>query len=270
MQDEHHRVIEIRTVNAGRGWAWIADGMRLFLRKPISSIATLLILFVGLKLVGRLPLLGLVAMVLMPVFLAGLMDGCKAVDEGRPLALSYLIRGFRRNAAWLVTLGGVYLIGNVIVFMIIIAIGGDAFVSIAKTLNRESHMTPELAAKMQAATLTITKAALIGSLASLPLLMALWFAPLLTYFHDVKPLAALRASLVACLRNTLPMLVYGVALFAALMVLVPVGLALGVYDLGVWLLAPALVPSIYASYKDIFVPRDAPVPGDGASAPRPE
>jgi uncharacterized membrane protein len=216
-----------------------------------------------MKLVGRVPVLGLAAMLLMPIFLAGLMDGCKAVDEGRPLALSYLVRGFHRNAAWLVTLGGVYLVGNVLVFMIIVALGGEAFMTIAKTLTRETQMTPQIAAQLQAATLSATEAALVGSLASLPLLMALWFAPLLTYFHDIRPLPALQASFMACLKNTLPMFVYGLALFVALMVLVPIGVKLGYYDLGVWLMAPALVPSIYASYKDIFVAPGAPVPGNG-------
>jgi hypothetical protein len=251
-------VLEFRTVKASRGWAWIVEGVRLFLRKPISSIVTLLILFVVMKLVSRIPVLGLLAMLLMPVFLAGLMDGCKAVDEGRPLALSYLVNGFRKNAAWLVTLGGIYLIGNILVFMIIVALGGSAFVAIAKTLTEGAQMTPQMAEQMQAATLTVTKAALVGSLASLPLLMALWFAPLLTYFHDVRPWPALRASFVACVKNTVPMFVYGLVLFVALMVLVPIGIRLGFYDLGVWLMAPALVPSIYASYKDIFVARSAP------------
>jgi hypothetical protein len=63
---------------------------------------------------------------------------------------------------------------------------------------------------------------------------------------------------VACVKNTVPMFVYGLVLFVALMVLVPIGIRLGFYDLGVWLMAPALVPSIYASYKDIFVARSAP------------
>jgi uncharacterized membrane protein len=165
-----------------------------------------------------------------------------------------------------VTLGGIYLVGNVLIVMIVVALGGDAFVAIAQMLTREDPMTLQVTDQMQAATLTVTKAALIGSLASLPLMMALWFAPLLTYFDDVKPLRSLQASFVACIKNTLPMLVYGLILFAALMVLVPIGIRLGFYDLGLWLMAPALVPSIYASYKDIFVPSDAPAAGNDTPA----
>jgi hypothetical protein len=41
-------------------------------------------------------------------------------------------------------------------------------------------------------------------------------------------------------------------LLAGLVVLVPVGIRTREFDLGLWLLSPVLVPSIYASYRDIF------------------
>ena len=83
--------------------------------------------------------------------------------------------------------------------------------------------------------------------------MALWFAPLLTFFENVKPLPALKSSFVGCLRNILPLSIYGLVVLAAMVVLVPFGLKLGLYDVGLWLIAPVFVPSIYASYKDIYV-----------------
>ena len=39
---------------------------------------------------------------------------------------------------------------------------------------------------------------------------------------------------------------------AAILVLVPLGLGLGFYDAGLWMIAPVLVPSIYASYQDLY------------------
>jgi hypothetical protein len=38
-----------------------------------------------------------------------------------------------------------------------------------------------------------------------------------------------------------------------LFVFTRIGLVLGQFDLGLWLLAPLIVPSIYASYRDLFV-----------------
>ena len=50
------------------------------------------------------------------------------------------------------------------------------------------------------------------------------------------------------------MLVYTVAVLGPLIVMMQIGLALTRQpDVGIWLLAPVLVPSLYASYRDLFV-----------------
>ena len=242
-----------RSVAAAHGWAWILAGIRLFLQSPAQWVGVLVVLFVAMKLVNYLPLLALLAVLLMPVFLAGLMDGCRALTEGQRLEFAHLLSGFRRNATHLVTLGGIYLVGNLLILMIVVQIGGEAFSTIAETLAKSGSVPPEQSQEMQAAATSVTRAALIGAALSLPLLMALWFAPLLTFFQDMKPLPALKSSFIGCLRNILPMSVYGLVILAALIVLVPFGLRIGLYDLGLWLIAPVLVPSIYASYRDIYV-----------------
>jgi uncharacterized membrane protein len=93
-------------------------------------------------------------------------------------------------------------------------------------------------------------------------LMALWYAPLLVYFEDIRPLAAMKSSFVGCLRNTLPMLVYGLVILGGMFLAMPFSMALGQYDLALWLLAPVVLPSLYVSYKDIFV---AEVTGEAGS-----
>jgi uncharacterized membrane protein len=90
---------------------------------------------------------------------------------------------------------------------------------------------------------------------SVPLSMAIWFAPMLVVFENEKPAAALRASFLACLRNMLPFLIYG------LIILVPMILLMAPFDLsnmernpGLWIVALLVLPSIYTSYRDIFRP----------------
>ncbi len=244
--------MEARSVGAAQGWAWIVAGAWLFRRSPAQWIGVLFVLFLALKLVNYVPVLALVAVLLMPVFLAGLMDGCQALAEGRRLEFAHLLSGFRRNAAHLVTLGGVYLVGNLLILMIVAHVGGEAFTTIAETLAKNTKLSNEEAAQMQAAATSVTRAALVGTVLSVPLLMALWFAPLLTFFHNIKPWPALRSSFLACLRNVLPLSVYGLVFLAALVVLVPFGFSLGFYDAGLWLITPVLVPSIYASYRDLY------------------
>lgn len=245
--------MEARSVRAAHGWAWIIAGTRLFLRSPAQWIGVLLVLFVAMKLVNYVPVLALLAVLLMPVFLAGLMDGCRSLAEGRRLEFTHLLSGFRKNAAHLVTLGGIYLVGNLLILMIVAQIGGEAFTMIAGTLAKNAPVAPDQAEQLQAAAALVTRAALVGTALSMPLLMALWFAPLLTFFDNVKPLPALKASFVGCLRNILPLSLYGLVILAAMVVLVPFGLKIGLYDIGLWLIAPVFVPSIYASYKDIYV-----------------
>ncbi|HKA46026.1 MAG TPA: BPSS1780 family membrane protein [Burkholderiales bacterium] len=247
-----------RTVGAARGWAWIVEGFQLFLRSPALFVALLLILFIAKKVLYMIPFLGLaallsiVAVLLMPVFVVGLMDGCRSLDQGGKLELGHLMKGFQKNPGQLVTIGGISLVGNLVILMVIVAIGGDSMTAMARTLSENPTITPQMAEQLQAATMNVAKAALIGATLSLPLLMALWFAPLLVYFNDTRPFEAMKLSFVACLKNALPMLVYGAVLFIGLMVLVPIGVRFKEYDLGLWLLAPVLVPSIYTSYKDLF------------------
>ena len=117
--------------------------------------------------------------------------------------------------------------------------------------------TPETIEAMRAAAPRMMMALIVGLGISLPLMMAVWFAPLLVFFDDVKPLPALVLSLWACLKNVLPLLIYCMAVLVPLVVLTPLSLAVRQPDIGLWLLAPILVPSIYVSYKDLFVRQPA-------------
>jgi hypothetical protein len=253
-----------RTVPAGHGWTWIAQGYALFRRSPANWLAVVVMLLAMSKLLALVPLLGVVFILLMPIFIAGLMEGCRALERGEPLQLMHLACGFRRNAADLVTLGGLSLVGNLVVMMIVISLAGDSI----STLNAAfAGGTPEvISPELRAAWVVVARALLTGTLVSLPLLLALWYAPMLVYFHDARPLGAMKSSLQACARNAPAMLVYGLVVFVGIFVAMPFAKALHQYDLALWLLAPVLVPSLYASYKDIYHAGSAPAPGAEPSA----
>jgi hypothetical protein len=260
-------MMEPRSVRAGRGWIWIVQGFQLFMRAPATWILLLLTLFVATKLLALVPLMGVLFVLFMPVFVAGLMDGCRALEYDRPLEFGHLTRGFQKNTAQLITIGGISLVGNLAVLMIVMSLGGDAIMEMGRVMGQRPEVTPENAEQVREATATAGRAFLVGTLVSLPLLMALWFAPLLVYFHDLQPFAALKTSFVACLRNALPLLVYGAVLMGALFLAMPISMAMGQYDLAIWLLAPVILPSIYASYVDIFIEGQVEPVGTG-SAPR--
>lgn len=244
--------MNIRAVDAFHGWRWIAQGILIFRKNPPQWLLLIAILFIGSRLLFAIPLLGLIAVLIAPNFLAGLSHGAQALGQGKRLRLGYLASGFLKNAARLVTIGGVSLIGQFLTLMAITVVGGETISGLSKTIAAGAA-TPEAIAAMQAAAPRMMIALLVGFCASLPLMMAVWFSPLLVFFDDVKPLPALALSLWACLKNIRPLLIYGMAVMVPVVILMPLSLATRQPDLGLWLLAPILVPSIYVSYKDLFV-----------------
>src|SRR5687767_9955306 len=136
-----------RTVRAGHGWIWIKEGYALFRKSPANWLAIVLLLFAATKLLAIVSLLGIVVVLLMPIFIVGLMEGCRALERGEPLQLAHLACGFRRNAAQLVTIGGVSLIGNLAVMMLVMTLGGDAMATLSKAVSeggRAAGVSPEV------------------------------------------------------------------------------------------------------------------------------
>jgi uncharacterized membrane protein len=77
--------------------------------------------------------------------------------------------------------------------------------------------------------------------------MAVWFAPLLVAFHGMAAVPAMKLSFHACWRNMLPFTVYGFVILV-LWFLASIPLLLGLL-----IVLPVVLCSIYASYKDLFV-----------------
>ena len=63
-----------RTVAAGNGWSWIADGFNLFTKNPVMWVVITLVMVIGVMIVSLIPLLGGIAVALLwPVLAAGLL-----------------------------------------------------------------------------------------------------------------------------------------------------------------------------------------------------
>jgi len=246
--------MEARVVAAGRGWQWIVEGFALFRKRASVWIALTALLALLWAASLMLPVLGsLLFNLLSPALFAGLMIGCRALERGEDLKIMHLFAGFREQAAALVTLGGVYLVGTILVFGLVLL---NADVSKLTALLSKSDTDIET---LRAATRGLAFALLVGATAYLPLLMLLWFAPLLVVFGGLAPLPAMKLSLAACFKNTLPFLVYGAAVLALwLASSLPAAFGAVGAVLAVTLLVasiPVLFCSIYASYKDIFSAR---------------
>ena len=235
-------------VPASHGLKWLMQGFVLLRRNSFIWLLFVLLLWGMVFVASRVPFTGLLLALFTPVFLAGLMIGCRALEQGEELEIAHFFAGFRNNTLNLVTLGGFYLIGNVVIAGLMYAIGGAAIQQIVA--GQAQNIDPAIL--MQAIGPALV-ALLAGMALSVPLTMAMWFAPLLVVFANEKPALALRNSFLACLRNMMPFLVYG------LIILVPLVLLMAPFDLanmernpGLWAVALLMLPSIYTSYRDLF------------------
>lgn len=229
-----------RAVEAGRGWEWIASGFALFKKQPGIWILILLVLVACWVLISLVPLIGgLANLLLLQVFMGGIMLGCRALDRDGNLEVGHAFAGFRQNTSNLVVLGLLALVAWVIILIpALLIMGGGSFLAMLRGGGD--------VASVAAIGFTFVLAMLVVLALSVPLTMALWFAPPLIVFHDMAPVAAMQASFFACLKNIIPFLLYGVILLAlAVLAAIPLGL-------GFLVLAPVVMASIYTAYRDIF------------------
>ncbi|MDH5552127.1 MAG: BPSS1780 family membrane protein, partial [Nitrosomonas sp.] len=121
--------MEVHQVKARQGLQWIMSGFYLFRMAAAAWILltfTLILIAMSLALI---PLLGqFIFTLISPVFLAGLMLGCRGLEQGEKLDLSCLFVAFKTNSAPLITIGGIYLIGQVLIVGVVMLIGGTVMV----------------------------------------------------------------------------------------------------------------------------------------------
>lgn len=240
--------MEARKVEAANGWLWIKQGYALFRQSAVLWVVLVMIGMAGLVVLASVPVVGdPLATLLFPVLLGGLMMGCRAQESGEELELAHLFAGFRKNAQQLVALGGINLVSQLLILGVMGLTGGATLVSIMMSSQPETDPAAVTAAVAGAGV-----ALLIGATLFCVLLLAMEFAPMLVIFGGLQPVAALKASLRACLRNVGALSIYGIAIIL-------LGLVASMPMMLGWLiLLPVMVTSMYASYRDLFPPVKEP------------
>jgi hypothetical protein len=229
---------DTRSVAAGQGWAWIVGGFKLFKKNPGIWIAIVVLLFVISIVLSFIPLLGSLALLLlMPVFTGGIMLGCRSLAGGGPLEIGHLFAGFQNQTGSLVVLGAISIGLTILVMLPVMALVGFGAFFGASTGG---------AVGAGGIGATFLLAFLIAFGLSVLIYMALWFAPALVVFRGASPVAALKQSFGACLKNIVPFLIYGVVL-VVLGIVAAIPLMLG------WLvLGPVVAASVFVAFQDIF------------------
>jgi hypothetical protein len=233
---------------------WLLRGWRLLRRQPRPMISVTLAYFSLAMLINLIPFVGIFLLPLaIPLLTALLGNAYRALDHDARLSPELLLDGLREQRANLFKLGGMHLLGSLLLFGVSMALLG---------------INPRQPATVEQATALLGPMS-VFALCATPLLMAFWFAPLLTAWAGLPAIKSLFFSLVACWRNWRAFSVYGLAIIAIGMLL---GLLLGALlalaamisatlmqalsfippVLLMMLLGPVLTSGIYISYSDVF------------------
>jgi hypothetical protein len=248
-------MVPIKTVSARHGVSWLFGGWRNFARNPTIWFLLTTTFMTSLMVLLTLGLGGvLVALLISPVLMSGLLYAARENEEGRPMLLSHLVQGFRDSRAlWrMVALGGVLLVMVILTSLIGVALIGAE--TMARLNQPGAYPMPEL-----------NDSALMGLLfivlVQLAVMSAVAYAVPLILFRNIPAGRAMLASLSVCVRNMLPLLVFSVLyvliVFALAFPLLLVCLALFSLSaltwfpfLLMWLLLPVSLAMLYVSYRD--------------------
>jgi len=230
---------ESREVEPGACFDWLRQGWAMFLVNPGVWIGCTVLLLVILMAISIVPLFGQVAAhLLVPLFGAGMVQICRHLAQGEEPDVADLFVGFRHQAGQLVMVGVFFAAG----------VFGIAFIAfLLVTGGILGGVVSGRVAGFGVAFGGVMLAGMMVMVLSVPVIMATWFAPALVFFHDMQPLAAMKASFAAGAKNWLAMTIFGIFLVVALFfAMLPLGM-------GLLLLLPVFSGAVYASYRDIFV-----------------
>ena len=251
--------MQAQRLPAARGAFWLAAGFALYRRNPLL----LGMLTLGyLMIVVAFGLLQPIGQFLMPLALPALTvlvaNGFRALDlaPSRTLPRGVLASGLAEHRGALLRLGALHLAGTMAVLAADLMLEGGHWSSLTLDTSDETAQIVHMLRLM--------------ALAS-PLLLAFWFAPLLTAWEGVTAAKSMFFSFIAAWRNWRAFLAYGLAVtligvFLPGLVLLLAGLlsatlgdilSMALRLLLILVFAPVLMVSIYLSYRDVFVPTPA-------------
>jgi len=235
---------EGNSIDAGRATAWYGYGFDQFKANAGVWIGMVVVLFLIMMVLNFVPVLGsLASNLLMPVFFGGLMLACQASREGRPVTFDFLFAGFKDKFGPLALLGLFWMIA----ILLITVVAGIFAALLFGGAMAAGALTGGASAMMGLGVTAILGIILLAMIISIPLTMAILFAPALVVLHNIAPVDALMTSLKACLKNWVAFLVFFV-LYIVFAIIATIPLGLG------WLvLGPVLIGAMYAAYRDIFL-----------------
>jgi hypothetical protein len=199
--------VQILSVPASTGAAWLRDGWRLLKRQPLG-LAAMVVMYTFVLLVPAtipIPFIGVALLgVLSPFATLGLMAAFREVAAARAPTPNVFAQPLRDPAIRRV----LFRLGLIHAgLMVLIAALASVLVGPAVPLAESEPLTLENA--------RLGDFALIALIYS-PVMIVMWFAPLLAGWHGLDVGKAMFGSAIACWRNKGALLVYGLLMACVL------------------------------------------------------
>lgn len=236
------------------GWTWLKRGASLFRQQPAALTTLLFVNILFSILISAVPLLGaMVAVILIPSFSMAFMQACLMIDSGQRVTPAVALTGFRKPLLpQLCKIGLIYL-----------------GVSLVLTVVARFAISEEFWEQVAAQSRTGTPAQVQGGdilalfvfiAVNVLTLIALCFAPPLTYWQKMPPFKAVFYSFFAVVRSARVFLVLLLAWFGLFFAICFVlTMLLGGSSIArvaimwlIFLFVLLLQCSMYVGYREIF------------------
>lgn len=188
------------------GISWFGESLALFKKAPRQwLLLALAYLGIFVFLPSGVPIFGLFAVLCWPFFIAVAMRLYRNAELGKPERLATTMQLIQPRTRQLLALGFV----NIVYFVVVNIILRDDLLVVSEFINQQEQLTQ---AQLNAAMKDLMPIFLKMILAFLPLMVAVWFAPMLIALNAYAVVKAIKSSIAACIQ-------YAVALVAGWLLL---------------------------------------------------
>ncbi|MBU2986533.1 hypothetical protein KO528_14315 [Saccharophagus degradans] len=223
---------EPRMVPVGSAFNWVGAAFEYFGRSAGGWVLFMLVGGILYFVLNMVPVVNYINMLFSYVWVGGIWVALKKTHDGEQVEVSDLFEGFKRNFGSLVLLSVIAFALTIVVFTPFIYFAMAGMGSFESFDPSAVKFGPSLAFMV------------IGFIV---ISMTVFFAPALIILNNINVISAMRMSFLGCLKNILPLIIYGIMasiFFAVGGILLFVGLLVAI---------PVISCMTLAAYKQIFI-----------------
>ncbi|OQX15164.1 MAG: hypothetical protein BWK73_07580 [Thiothrix lacustris] len=238
--------MKIQLVGFRRAFVWLGAGWYIFKRNLGAWLVMAMVFLLALMLLGMLPFAGIALIALfIPLLLTGPLMTAHQSLSGDVVQVENALQGFNdsRFRSRLLWLGSMMVVGMLVSLAMWYPLSTEVLTALYFP-NSHTQVALVLAEMLASSPLNLSVQASV----IVVVVMAFFYATPLILFENQSPLDAVSTSLLACLRNIVPLTV-----FAVLVIMLGV-LASFAFGLGYLVLIPVVTAASYASFRDVFDP----------------